>query len=359
MGSKVIVHIGAPKTGTTYIQDRLHQNAATLAAHGVVLPTIADTPPTLFHFRAALDLVGAKWGGPGAAVEGAWDHLVERVHAAEGTVIISHEVLASAGPAAIARAKRTLTASGAELHVVYGARDMWRQVSAGWQEEIKQGKTWSFEEYCSRLREGQGFFALPFDLPRVIDGWAKDLRPEHVHVVTVAQERRGDELWERACAGLQIDPSWAPDASAHANPSLGAAETTVLRALNERLGRDSHPGQYDDLVRQLIAEQALAERDRIPIIASQETYDWAADVCEEWIAYLARRRRIDVIGEVGDLRPAPRPTDAPDADAVDTQAQLAAAVDALAATVREAEQRGPRMSVRAVARRMIRRLLRR
>ena len=35
---RVYLHIGAPKTGTTYVQDRLSRNAKTLAQHGVHFP---------------------------------------------------------------------------------------------------------------------------------------------------------------------------------------------------------------------------------------------------------------------------------------------------------------------------------
>ncbi len=62
---KVFLHVGAPKTGTTYVQDRLALNARGLAEHAVHFPNkrlFAD--PTLFHFRAALDLLDQDWGGP-------------------------------------------------------------------------------------------------------------------------------------------------------------------------------------------------------------------------------------------------------------------------------------------------------
>ena len=97
MSRVVHLHIGAPKTGTTYMQDRLMLNQAQLAEHGVTIPTknrFIDAD--LFHFRAALDLLDQDWGGaPGHAV-GAWDTMVKRVRRAKGTVIISHEVLAPA-----------------------------------------------------------------------------------------------------------------------------------------------------------------------------------------------------------------------------------------------------------------------
>jgi hypothetical protein len=39
MSRVVHLHIGAPKTGTTYLQDRLLLNSSTLARHGVTIPS--------------------------------------------------------------------------------------------------------------------------------------------------------------------------------------------------------------------------------------------------------------------------------------------------------------------------------
>ena len=64
MSPTVYLHIGAPKTGTTYLQDRLGRNASALADHDVHFPSrSALVSPGLFHFRAALDLLGQDWGG--------------------------------------------------------------------------------------------------------------------------------------------------------------------------------------------------------------------------------------------------------------------------------------------------------
>ena len=53
----VHLHIGAPKTGTTYLQDRLDLNLASLARHGVTIPAPRSGHSDVFHFRAALDLL--------------------------------------------------------------------------------------------------------------------------------------------------------------------------------------------------------------------------------------------------------------------------------------------------------------
>ena len=69
MSRVVYVHIGAPKTGTTYLQHRLALNRRDLAKHDVHLPTRSPfVSPGLFHFRAALDLLEQDWGGHASPV---------------------------------------------------------------------------------------------------------------------------------------------------------------------------------------------------------------------------------------------------------------------------------------------------
>ena len=64
--------------------------------------------------------------------------MVKRVRRAPGTVIISHEILAPAEPDQIARLRARPRRR--EVHIVYSARDLARQLPAEWQESIKQGR---------------------------------------------------------------------------------------------------------------------------------------------------------------------------------------------------------------------------
>jgi len=139
MSRVVYLHIGAPKTGTTYLQDRLARNAATLAQHGVTIPSKNRfVPSDLFHFRAALDLLEQDWGGAPGHAEGAWDALVRKVRRSSATGVVSHEIAAPAPPDKIAKVMNGL--AGCELCVVYSARVLARQLPAAWQESIKQGR---------------------------------------------------------------------------------------------------------------------------------------------------------------------------------------------------------------------------
>ncbi len=342
MSKRVYLHIGAPKTGTTYLQDRLRLNTRTLAAHDIHFPArnlAVDAP--LFHFRAALDLMGQDWGGePGHAV-GSWDALVRRIRRLDGTIIVSHEILAPAQTAQIARAKATIARAGAELHVVYSARDQARQIPAAWQESIKQGRTWSYRQFCKRVVKQRSWFSRAFDLPEVLTAWGEGLPPDRVHVVTVPQSR-GPELWQRNCDVFGIDPAWAPRESEARNASLGVAETAMLRRLNAQLERaPRQEPSYDGLVRRMLAEETLVQRRSKPLLLPPQMQEWAEADAERWIEWI-EGSGVSVHGDVADLRPRPRDPEAgwANPDKIGAKPQLKAAVEALAAMTAEAGRRG-------------------
>ncbi|MGI8646484.1 MAG: hypothetical protein ACR2JD_09230 [Nocardioides sp.] len=344
MSRRVYLHIGAPKTGTTYVQDRLSLNAVSLRAHDVHLPTSSPVvSPGLFAFRAALDVLGQDWGGaPGHAV-GAWDTMVKRVRRLDGTVLISHEIFAPARPERIERVLHDLRDS--EVHLVYSARDLGRQLPAAWQESIKQGRKWTFRRFLTRVDRGSTWFFHALDLPQVLAKWSVGVPPERVHVVTVPQSAalRADRdlLWRRMCEAFGIDPAWAPRDSHRANRSLGAAETEVIRQLNRRMDREARrEARFDELIRQMLAQENLVNRDSIPVRLPPARFDWAEEQAASWIDWL-ETSGVHVIGDVAELCPVrPDPDDEwQHPGRVRNKLKLNAAVDALAAMTLEAARR--------------------
>jgi hypothetical protein len=334
----VYLHVGAPKTGTTYLQDRLLANRHQLAEHGVGYP--AGTAGDMFD--AALDLIDRRWGGHRELVRGEWDHLAERVRRTPGTALISHEILAAARPDQVKRARRDLDA---EVHVVYSARDIARQVPAEWQESVKHRYRRSFSRFLRSVqaverRDSPMWFWQVQELPDVLDRWTSDLPPEQVHLVTVPQSGAAPgRLWRRYCRAFGIDPRWAPDGgAARSNPSLGIDETALLRELNRRLkkaGLDSE--SYRTLVRHVVVHQTLAARKRMRHVAlPPSAHAWADEVADEWIEYVGRAG-IDVVGNLDDLRPVhPEGDDWQDADRAKPRRMADAALDALVAVILEA-----------------------
>ena len=352
MSRVVHLHIGAPKTGTTYVQDRLAVNAKSLAAHGVHFPTRSPlVSPGLFQFRAALDLLGQDWGGEAGHARGNWDALVRRVRRRSGTVVISHEILAPATPEQVARAKRDLLAGGdTELHIIYSARDLARQIPAAWQESVKQGRTWNYRRFVDKAQSGRPWFMGAFDLPAVLETWGAGLPAGRVHVVTVPQRPsadvaavppRGDQLWLRFCDVLGIDPAWAPRDSDRSNQSLGIAETQLVRQLNRRMDRVTRrEATYDALIREMLAQDALVKRRSTPVRLPPRLLPWAEEEAERWIAWV-RASGVHVVGDLDELRPVPPAADEVwhNPDKVSAKKQLTAGLDALSAMTREAARR--------------------
>ncbi|HEX8779738.1 MAG TPA: hypothetical protein VF728_01030, partial [Nocardioides sp.] len=123
---RVLVHVGTPKTGTSYLQDVLFRNRDLLREHGILYP--ADRFDA--HFLAALDLMQLPWGGLETEAAGAWDRLAEQVRRWDGTAVISHEILATASRTQVARALESLGHPDTEVHVVLSVRDLVRQIPA-------------------------------------------------------------------------------------------------------------------------------------------------------------------------------------------------------------------------------------
>ena len=89
-------------------------------------------------------------GGIEEEATGAWDALAEKVRAVEnGTVIISHEILASAS---WQQAKHALDSLGdSEIHIMLSARDLARQIPAEWQENVKHRSVVSYAEFLDEM----------------------------------------------------------------------------------------------------------------------------------------------------------------------------------------------------------------
>lgn len=340
-GSRVYLHIGAPKTGTTYLQDRLSRNARSLARHGVHVPRSSRRlRPDQSHFKAALDLLGQDWGGPPGHAKDGWANLLRTIKAVNRRhrVVVSHEILAPASAEVVQRVLDDL--GDREVHIVYSARDLGRQLPAAWQEGIKQGRRWSFKKSCREVLAGRTMFGQSFDLPQVLETWGANLPPERLHVVTVPHTG-GDALWLRYCEAFGINPRWAPKETDRANESLGVPEIQLLRMLNQRFDNETRRSQpYDRLIRGMLGHQVLSGRGSAPVRVSPKRYAAVEERTDEIIEWL-RRRQVDIIGDIDDLRPRWPAAGTPRTNLSDTATPevLDAAMVALEAMTHEAARR--------------------
>ena len=335
MPRRVFLHVGAPKSGTTYLQSRLHANRHALRRHGVLYPTGWLGEPRL-HYWAALDVTGARHGVDPRRLHGAWDRLVRHVRRARGDVVVSHELLARAEPEQAARVLADLAATGAEVHVVLTVRDPARGLASGWQETLKFGARTTLRAYLDRARAGRSTFLRSMDPTHVLTVWAEGLPASRVHVVT-APPAGGprDALWFRFLDAIEVDPAWAPRDAERVNASVGAPEAQVLRGLNRRLGDDvRRGGALSPIVDGIVAGDALAPRRSTPIALGPDDHPWVADLSASWVAWL-RSQEVTVHGDLDDLLPAPPDDDWADPDKPRQRDVTAAALDTVGVLLAE------------------------
>lgn len=339
----VVVHVGLPKTGTTYLQRVLAEHREQLRAHGVLYPHLRPGA----HFEGAVEVRGSavKFGLDPARLAGTWEQLCTRArawHERGGTAVLGHEVLGGASPPEVARALAPL--EGVEVHVVVTARDLGRQAVAHWQEEVKLGATCSFAELeRTQLRADTGrdggpdaggrrpHFWHAQDWVDALTRWGGALPPDQVHlVVCPAPGAPPRELWRRfagavgpAAAALHLDDDDLPPA----NPSLPPAEVALLRAVHARLEARVARGEEGldraavlRLVKREWAERELAGGGppaRTPAalgpLFARVTDDWVAEVrLAGWRVHGSPEDLADLAPVVGDAED-PHPDQPPPA----------------------------------------------
>ncbi len=345
MAQRVLLHIGTPKTATTYLQDILFRNREVLAKHGVHYPVEHFDD----HFRAALDLTRREWGGLEDEVVGEWDALAERARQLDGTAIISAEILA--GATAEQAAQAIASFADAEVHLVLTVRDLARQIPAEWQETVKHYNTETYAEFLEIIKSGEGRSADLFwrvqDIPDVLGRWAAGIAPERVHLITAPPAGADHNvLLERAEQVLGIDGIPLAYESDRTNAGLGVTETALIRLINTRVDRTLPDIKYRFLVREVLAHRQLAERTTrtgsARLILPPDDRGWVEQLTDEWIETLTQAG-YGVTGDLAEMRGAVT-GEFVDPDSPDLRELLQAAIESIMALVHE----GSRMIVNDV-----------
>ncbi|GAB2469815.1 hypothetical protein [Jatrophihabitans fulvus] len=342
----VFVHVGAPKSGTTYLQRTLWGNRQLLRRHGLLYPGNAWED----HVFAALALREITFQGhANPRIAGSWRRLVREVEEWGGPrAIIDQELLAAANERQVARALDML--SFAEVHIVCTLRDTARVLPAAWQEWVRNREVDTYADFLAAVRGPRpgpdgpwtptarmaNEFWRHHDAVATLARWGASLPPEQVHVVTVPQSGAPpDTLWNRFAEVLGIaDLALVrPTAS---NPSLAAPAAAVLHDLNRSVGGKAYPwSTYDRVVKHAVAP-ALAAVRGARIELPEDDFAWAREVSvatAEALGHAGYR----VHGDLADLHPTARP-DGIVPDAATTDDRLAVAMAGLTAFARTAER---------------------
>ncbi|MGH3318017.1 MAG: hypothetical protein ACRDO0_17890 [Nocardioidaceae bacterium] len=327
MARRVFFHIGAPKTGTTFLQAVMWANRDTLRRQGVLFPG-----DWWLDRVWATNIVRETANVPHERARTSWKRIVAQTKRFDGTVVISHEFFSAASREQAAKAIAAV--QPAEVHVVYTARDFVRQVPALWQEQLKFRLTTPLSEFepeplSAGPRSHFGWRTL--DVVDALDRWGRDMPPERVHVVTVPPSGAPPGLlWQRFATLCGIDPDSCDTDLGRANESLGSVEAELLRRVNPRISNEIRgPREVPTWVRDYLGHAVLVPHGGSRFGVSPKRADELREMSRESI------RRLDLAGYdvVGDLKELIPPDDLPETRQPEdaTEAELLdAALDTIA-----------------------------
>lgn len=373
MAKRTYVHVGPPKTGTTYLQAGWRAQRARLLDEGLLFP--GEHPAD--HFRACMLALESETFVPRMDADRAslWSAFRSEIGAHSGDALLSSEFYARADAATAQRIVAQLREVSDQVHVVVTARDFGRQVLASWQQSVKRGSYRTLGSFWRKYHDAEERpwkFWRNQDVPALAQRWL-DAGADAVTVVVVGgpgAER--DQIWHDLCDVLGVEHAPVPEPS-RSNSSLGAVEIEVLRRMNKRLPSGLDLVRSANLISKDLSDQvASLGLPRVPIRVSEQMtaqVQACGDEQAATLAAMASEGRIQVVGDLAHLHPTIEPVTSSVDDAMVADAALRLLASyvpielekrdrdvALRAEVRELRnQIGLRAALKNIARRLTRR----
>lgn len=372
----VVLHIGAMKTGTTFLQGKAYANRAALADGGVELAG-GSWGEQVWAVQEVLGM-GARDAQVSARNAGAWQRLSEAMRESAARVsLLSMEFLAFADPSVARRVIASL--DGLEVRIVITVRDTAAVMPALWQTTITSGGTTTWPAFRRAMRVsakggGRGGRVLALaglrsasrfeeavDLGRILRTWSSVVPVDRIHVVAVPRPGAPrDRLWNLFCETLDVDGTQFAAEPADSNESLGYPSAELVRRVNESLDLERMRDQNvvkNDLGLNTLGRRRKKERRALLDEATLVTaLRWNVQVREE-----IEQSGVVVHGDLADL-PGPERIgdyDVEEGDAEPTEEELLEAARFGFRGVRRLVKRRSQRILRKKRRRRLRRKLRR
>jgi hypothetical protein len=231
-----VVHIGAPKCGSTALQSAFFQHRVVLRAKGIAY--IGKSAHWIKAVKAVVQAEDRLTGTVPPLSE--WRRLVEEVRRASGavpngvTALVSSEWFAGATDEQVNFIASELDAS--RMRVVLVIRPLTSTLPAAWQQRLQLGEKEHFSEWLKLIlekpedpRAKRHWSKHRYDL--VAQRWANVIGADRVTVV-VADEQRKDFIYAAFENILNVTNGVMATVPNRTNPSLSAFEADTLAELN-------------------------------------------------------------------------------------------------------------------------------
>lgn len=234
--SRIVFHIGPPKTGTTAVQASLDSSRRQLLEHG-----ISYLPETTQASMAAMALTQRTDPSTGIRVpDEAWRSLAARISKSRSrTTIVSSEWLAAASEEHIERVRQTFNSQ--DVQIILTIRSLAAILPSRWRQNVLEGATYGYEEWLDMVfndrssSQSQRFWHQHrHDL--LAQRWSQVFGAQNVHVVVV----RGNQpsfVLEAVEEVLSVPRGTLNRDAAGANVSVSDVLVEGVRRFNQRRER--------------------------------------------------------------------------------------------------------------------------
>jgi hypothetical protein len=309
---EVLLHIGVHKTGTTAVQAALAAARPRLREQGVRYPGDG-----VAHFVAANALLGKRrgigWQQPMPKPNRRpWNQLINEVRGAPSErVVISAESFCEATPEQI---RTVITEFGDRpIRVIATLRPLESLLPSNWQQYVKAGHTFSFDEWLRTMmsdpiepKQPTPSFWMRNDHPAVLQRWIDAVGVDRVAALVVDPSERSMlfETFEDVLGTAR--GTLTDDATGMSNRGLSAEEVEFVRQFNITLDRSGDFRHYHQLVRLGGLTAMVEQRQPGPLEHRITVPSWAVDqaraIGQRHVEQI-RGLGIKVFGDLDDLVP--------------------------------------------------------
>lgn len=339
MARRVFLHIGLPKTATSYLQTILWSSRDQLRAEGLLVPG-SERRDHLWASRVVRE--GDAILKRPEREQTSWDRIRAELADWDGDGLVSHEFFAAASSEQAVAMVEAL--APARVEVVVTAREPLGLFTASWQESLKNKATTPMADYSRSVSTSPTSIWnwRTLDLRLVLERWSEAVPHERIHVLPLDRTAPREEIWHRFGGLLGITPSAYDLSQSFPNESMGVVEAELLRRVNGHLDSFSKAFDRGVYIRTFLADERLVPRRGEPFWPYPDQVEDCRERSRAAIDYLAEHA-VDVIGDVEHLRV---PDELPERRTPDsvTDSEVAAAATELVAVllgdVRDLRQKG-------------------
>lgn len=203
--ARLLLHIGAHKTATSYIQRLLHSNRSLLAKHGIIYPDIGpnrahhilvtpwiSVPEISLHSLGSRSFAQRLLGRN--PYDSFFDRFVRKYARQKGTVFLSAEVFSRAEPQHVnMRDLASRLAPFEEVRVIYTVRHQADYIQSIWLQLAKNGKAPRFAPFLDNAIKQHLASGLWVEHGKVIDHVLSGFSPDQLIILDYETLRRHPE----------------------------------------------------------------------------------------------------------------------------------------------------------------------